>query len=107
MSTEAITEALHEYMYEKLDNSTETEEKKKIRNLKRRKTKSTKTKDLSEKPTKFKNVDCNRCGATNWSRQNKGPARGKKEMRKILKRSDTTQNIAEQNKQKSKQRTGR
>ena len=65
MSIEAITEALHDYMYEKLNHSPETEEKK-IRYLNKRKTKN--TKDLSEKPTKFKKVDCNRCGAPNWSR---------------------------------------
>ena len=76
MSIEAITEALHEYMYEKLNDSPETEEEKKIRYLNKRKTRN--TKDLSEKPTKFKKVDCNRCGAPNWSRQHKCPAKGKK-----------------------------
>ena len=75
MSIEAITEALHEYMYEKLNDSAETEDKK-IRYFTKRKPKS--TKDLSEKPTKFKNVDCNRCGAPNRSRQHECPARGKK-----------------------------
>ena len=76
MSSEAITEALHEYMYEKLTDSPETEEEKKIRYLKKRKTKS--TKDLLEKLTKIKKVDCIRCGAPNWSRQHECPARGKK-----------------------------
>ena len=76
MSIEAITEALHEYMYEKLYDSPETEEEKKIRYLNERKTRN--TKDLSEKPTKFKKVDCNRCGAPNWSRQHECPAKGKK-----------------------------
>ena len=33
MSVEAITEALHEYMYEELNDSPETEEEKKIRYL--------------------------------------------------------------------------
>ena len=55
MSKEAITEALHEYMYEKLNDSPETEEENKIRYLNKRKTKS--TNELSEKPTKFKNLD--------------------------------------------------
>ena len=41
MSIEAITEAIHEYMYEKLNDSPETEEEKKIRYLNKRKTKST------------------------------------------------------------------
>ena len=76
MSIEAMTEAIHEYMYEKLNDSPETEEEKKIRYLNNRKRKN--TKDLSEKPTKFKKVDCNRCGAPNWSRQHECPAKGKK-----------------------------
>ena len=76
MLIEAITEALHEYMYEKLNDSPETEEEKNIRYLKKRKTKN--TEDLSEKPTKFKKVDCTRRGAPNWSRQHECPARGKK-----------------------------
>ena len=75
MSIEAITKALHEYMYEKLNYSPETEEEKKMRYLNKRKTKN--TKDLLEKPTKFKKVDCNRCGAPNWSRQHECPAKGK------------------------------
>ena len=37
MSIEAITDAIHEYMYEKLNESTETEEVKKIRHLDKRK----------------------------------------------------------------------
>ena len=45
MSIEAITEALHENMYEKLNDSPETEEEKNIRYLKKRKTKN--TEDLS------------------------------------------------------------
>ena len=90
MSIEAITEALHEYKYEKLNDSPETEEEKKIRCLNKRKTKS--TKDLSEKPTKFKEVDCNRCGAPNWPRQHECPARERNAQN--AKRSDTMQNTA-------------
>ena len=63
MSVEAITEALHEYMYEKLNDSPETEEEKKIRYLNNKKTRN--IKELSEKPTKFKKIDCNSCGAPN------------------------------------------
>ena len=37
MSVEAITEALHEHKYEKLNDSPETEDEKKIRYLKKRK----------------------------------------------------------------------
>ena len=73
---EAITEALHEHMYEKLNDSPETEEEKKIRYLNKRKAKS--HKEQMDKPTKFKKMDCNRCGAPNWSRQHEFPARGKK-----------------------------
>ena len=76
MSIEAITEALHYYMYEKLNDSPETEEEKKIRYLNGRKTKG--TKEMSGKPTKFKKLDFNRCGAPNWTRQHKCPAKGKK-----------------------------
>ena len=76
MSVEAITEALHEHMYEKLNDSPETEEEKKIRYLNRRKAKS--HKEQTDKPTKFKKMDCNRCGAPNWTRQHECPAGGKK-----------------------------
>ena len=31
-----------------------------------------------DKPTKFKKMGCNKCGAPNWSRQHECPARGKK-----------------------------
>ena len=75
MSVEAITDAILEYTYDKLNDSPETEEEKKIRYLNKRKIKPTKE---PEKPTKFKKVDCNRCGAPNWSRQHECPARGKK-----------------------------
>ena len=74
MSVEAITEALHEHMYEKLNDSPETEEEKKIRYLNKRKAKS--HKEQTDKPTKFKKMDCNRCGATNWLGQHECPARG-------------------------------
>ena len=75
MSVEAITEALHEHMYEKLNDSPETEENK-IRYLNKRKAKS--YKEQTDKPTKIKKMDCNRCGALNWSRQHECPASGKK-----------------------------
>ena len=75
MSVEAITKALHEYMYEKLNDSPETEDEKKNRYLSKRKTKS--TKKPTDKPTKFKKLDCNRCGAPNWSKQRECPARSR------------------------------
>ena len=76
MSVEPITEALHEYMYEKLNDSPETEVEKKIRCFNKRKTRS--TKEPLDKPGKFQKLDCNKCGATNWSNQHECPARGKK-----------------------------
>ena len=58
MSVEALTEALHEYMYEKLNNSPETEDQKKIRYLNKRKTKSTKqTMDKPAKPRNWTVID--------------------------------------------------
>ena len=76
MSVEAITDAIREYSFEKLNDSPETEEEKKIRYVNKRKTKI--TKEQPEKPENFKKIDCNRCGAPNWSRQHECPARGKK-----------------------------
>ena len=76
MSVEAITDAILEYTYDKLNDSPETEEEKKVRYLNKRKLKP--IKEQLEKPTKFEKVDCNRCGAPNWSRQHECPARGKK-----------------------------
>ena len=76
MSVEAITEALHEHMYENLNDTPETEEEKKIRYLSKRKAKS--DKEPMDKQTKFKKLDCNRRGAPNWSIQHKCPARRNK-----------------------------
>ena len=42
MSVEAITDAIHEYMYEKLNDSPETDEEKTIRHVEKRKFKPTK-----------------------------------------------------------------
>ena len=42
MSVEAITDAIHEYMYEKLNDSPETDEEKKIRHVEKKKFKPTK-----------------------------------------------------------------
>ena len=76
MTVEAITDILHEYMYEKLNDSPETEEEKKIRYVNKRKTHP--NKETRDKPAKFKKADCNRCGAPNWSRPHECPVRGKK-----------------------------
>ena len=58
ISVESITEALHEHMYEKLNDSPETEEEKKIRYLNKRKAAKS-HKEQMDKPTKFEKMDCN------------------------------------------------
>ena len=75
MSVETKTDILHQYLYEKLNDSTETE-KKKIRYLIKRKTRT--KKETENKLAKFKKVDCHRSGAAIWSKQHECPARGKK-----------------------------
>ena len=95
MSVEEITEALHEHMYEKLNDSPETRDEKKIRYLNKRKVKS--TKEPTDIPKKFKKLDCNRCGAPNWSRQHECPARGKKNVQNAKKLA-ITRKAAEQTK---------
>ena len=76
MSIEAITDAIHEYMYEKLIDSPETEEEKKIRHVDKRKI--TKNKEQTEPYLKTRRLDCKKCGAPNWSKQHECPARGNK-----------------------------
>ena len=73
MSVEAITEAIHEYMYdmyEILNECPKTEEDKKIRYVEQRKP--------TERNLKVRRLDCNRCGAPNWSKQHNCPAKRKK-----------------------------
>ena len=77
MSVEAITEAIHEYMYEKLNESPETDEDKKIRHVEKRKLKYGKE-HTERNPKTARRLDCNRCGAPNWSKQHECPAKGKK-----------------------------
>ena len=76
MSIEAITDAIHEYMYEKLNESPETEEEKKIRHVDKRKL--TQNEEQTERYPKTRRLDCKKCGAPNWSKQLECPARGKK-----------------------------
>ena len=52
MSVKAITEALHEHMYEKLNDSSETEEEKKNRYLNKRKQKAIKNKWINRPNSK-------------------------------------------------------
>ena len=76
MSMEAITDAIHEYRYKKLNESTETEEEKKTRRVDKRKL--MKNEEQTEWYPKARRVDSNKCGAPNWSKQHECPARGKK-----------------------------
>ena len=77
MSVEAITEAIHEYAYEKLNESPETDEDKKIRHVEKRKLKYGKE-HTERNPKTARRLDCNRCGAPNWSKQHECPAKGTK-----------------------------
>ena len=65
MSVEAITDAIHEY--EKIIESPETEEQKKIRHMDK-KTKK-KQRRMNGTPTKARPLNCKRCGAPSWSKQ--------------------------------------
>ena len=48
---------------------------KKIRRVDKRKLKN---KEPTERYSKTRRIDCNKCGAPNWSKQHECPARGKK-----------------------------
>ena len=72
MSVEAITDAIHEDVYEKLKDSPETDEEKKIRYVEKRYFKL--TDEQADKNTKFRKTDSNRCWAPNWSKQYECPA---------------------------------
>ena len=74
MSIEAITDAIHEYLYEKQNESPETEEEKKIRYVDKRKL--TKNKQQTERYPKARRLDCSKYGEPNWSKQHEYPARG-------------------------------
>ena len=79
MSIEAITDAIHEYMYEKPNESPETEEENKIRHVDKRKL--MKNKEQTERYPQTRRKDCNKCGAPNWSKHHESPARGKKSVK--------------------------
>ena len=97
MSVEAVTEALHEHLYEKLNDSPETEEKK-IRHLIKGIAKS--HKEQMDKPTNIKKMDCNRCPELVETTRMSGQ---RKEMRK--KREVWPLRKMLQNKQESKPHT--
>ena len=75
MSVEAITDTIHEYMYEKMNESRDSEEETKIKHVDRKRTYQ---KPEKERQNKFRKVDCIRCGAPNWSKSHDCPARTKK-----------------------------
>ena len=75
MSVEAITDTIHEYMYEKMNESRDSEEETKIKHVERKRNYQ---KLEKEKPNKFRKVDCIRCGAPNWSKSHDCPAKTKK-----------------------------
>ena len=66
MPVEAITEAIHEFMYEKLNESPEVEEDKKIRYVEKRKLKDGKE-QTEQNPKATRRLDCNRCGTPSCS----------------------------------------
>ena len=92
MSVEAITEALHEHMYEKLNDSPETEEEKKSDT------------SIKEKPKAIKNKRINRPNSRKWVVTDAELRTGQDSMNvrpggrnaQSAKRSVTMQNVAEQ-----------
>ena len=77
MSILAKTEAIHEYISVKLNVYPETEEEKKFDMWKEENSKTRKIKPNVTHP-KARRLDCNRCGAPNWSKQNDCPAKWRK-----------------------------
>ena len=72
---EAITDTIHESMYEKMNKSRDSEEETKIKHVNRKRNYQKREK---EKPNKLRKVDCIRCGAPNWSKLHDCPAKAKK-----------------------------
>ena len=75
MSVEANTGTIHEYMYEKMNESKDSEEETKIKHVDRKRTYQ---KPEREKQNKFRKVDCIKCGAPNWNKSHDCPAKTKK-----------------------------
>ena len=63
---EAITDTIHEYMYEKMKQKKHLDRKRSYQKPER------------NKPNKLRKVDCIRCGAPNWNKQHDCPAETKK-----------------------------
>ena len=92
MSVEAITEALHEHLYEKLNASPETEEGKKIRYLNKRKAKAIKNK-RTNRPNSRKRIVTDARLRTGRDSMNVRP---EERNAQSAKRSAAMQNVAEQ-----------
>ena len=75
MSVEATTDTIHEYMYEKMNESKDSEKETKIKHVDRKRTYQ---KPEKERQNKFRKVDCIRCGAPNWNKSHDCPAKAKK-----------------------------
>ena len=74
MPVEAITDTIHEYMYEKMNESKDSEEETKIKHVDRKRTHQ---KSEREKQNKFRKIGCNKCGAPNWNKSHDCPAKTK------------------------------
>ena len=75
MSVEAITDTIHEYMYEKMNESKDSEEGTKIKHVDRKRTYQRPQKGGQNK---FRKVDCIRCIAPNGNKSHDCPAKTKK-----------------------------
>ena len=74
MSVEAIIDTIHDFIYKKMNESRDSEEETKIKHVDRKRN----YQNHEKKTTKFRKVDCVKCGAPNWSKQNGCPAKTKK-----------------------------
>ena len=74
MSVKAITDRIHEYMYEKMNESRESKKETKIKHVDRKRN----YQKPEKKSNKFRKVDCIRCGTPNWSKLHDCPAKTKK-----------------------------
>ena len=74
MSVEAKSDTIHENMYEKMNESRDSEEETNLRHVGRKRNYQ---KFENEKPIKFRKLDCIRCYALNWNKQRDCPAETK------------------------------
>ena len=75
MSVKAIIDAFHEYMYEKMNESRDSDEETKIKHVRRKRNYQ---KPEKEKLNKFSKFHFIRCGAPNWNKHNDCLAKTKK-----------------------------